>query len=85
MGSLFGATETLNKINMDKIKIDNVTFFNLRKLEDAKREVGADAPVKDIITAYEKRAGLYTVEEPEKKTVAKKAVAKKTTRAKAKK
>lgn len=86
MENRFGVTGTLSKSFMDTVKIEDVRFYNLRKLADAKNEVGEDAPLELLIAAYEKRAGFYTVEKPavaEKKVTKK--TTKKTTRAKAKK
>ena len=60
---------------METITIDNVKFYNFRKLAAAKAKA---TDIKDIIAEYEKLAGKYEIlkekkEKPVKKVVKKRA------------
>lgn len=70
-----------NSKRMDTIKIDNIRFYNFRKLAEAKRRAGSE-DVKDFLPEYERLAGKYDILE-DKKPVKK--VVKKTAKKAAKK
>ena len=48
----------------DTIKIENIRFYNQRKLEAAKAKVGDN--IKDLLAEYDKLAGKWELLEEEK-------------------